>query len=102
MTPTITVLLIITFLLSTVGLLLLIWSIANNLLRYGQKAVRTLLSPGAKGIGIDPGEATEQQKQDLSDDQYRARYHAHQASRLATLIWESSSVFCLMLGSAYG
>src|SRR5690554_7442076 len=102
MTPTIAVLLIITFLLSTVGLLLLIWSIANNQFSHGQKSARTIFSPGEEGIGEDPAEAPQRQKQELSDAEYRARYDADQSSRLATLSWLSSSVFWLLLGSAYG
>lgn len=48
MTPTIAILLIITFVLSTVGLLLLIWSIANNQFSHGQSAARTIFSQGKK------------------------------------------------------
>ena len=54
MTPTIAILLIITFVLSTVGLLLLIWSIANNQFSHGQSAARTIFSPGEEGHSEDP------------------------------------------------
>ncbi|MGO1749292.1 MAG: cbb3-type cytochrome c oxidase subunit I, partial [Marinobacter sp.] len=105
MTPTIAILLIITFVLSTVGLLLLIWSIANNQFSHGQAAARTIFSPGEEGHSEDPaladkpaftGDTTAQASA------IKARWTADQSSRTAVLTWLSSAVFWLLLGSFFG
>ncbi|MCL1478591.1 cbb3-type cytochrome c oxidase subunit I [Marinobacter sp. M3C] len=105
MTPTIAILLIITFVLSTVGLLLLIWSIANNQFSHGQEAARSIFSPGEEGHSEDParpadplftGENTAQAAA------IKARWIADQSSRTAVLTWLSSSIFWLVLGSFFG
>jgi len=105
MTPTIAILLIITFVLSTVGLLLLIWSIANNQFSHGQEAARSIFAPGEEGHSEDParpaapsfsGENTAQAAA------IEARWIADQSSRTAVLTWLSSSIFWLLLGSFFG
>ncbi|WP_417501817.1 cbb3-type cytochrome c oxidase subunit I [Marinobacter sp.] len=105
MTPTIAILLIITFVLSTVGLLLLIWSIANNQFSHGQAAARTIFSPGEEGHSEDPARpADEPFTGDTSEqaEAIEARWTADQSSRTAVLTWLSSSVFWLLLGSFFG
>ena len=105
MTPTIAILLIITFVLSTVGLLLLIWSIATNQFSHGKEAARTIFSPGEEGHSEDPALSTNKtftgdtaaQNADIE-----ARWLADHSSRTAALAWISASVFWLLVGSAYG
>jgi cytochrome c oxidase cbb3-type subunit 1 len=105
MTPTIAILLIITFLLSTVGLLLLIWSIANNQFGHGREAARTIFSPGEEGHSEDPALAAEPAFTGDNTEQavaIKARWTADQSSRTAVLAWLSSAVFWLVLGSFFG
>lgn len=105
MTPTIAILLIITFVLSTVGLLLLIWSIANNQFSHGQAAARTIFSPGEEGHSEDPARAADEPFTGDTSEQtaaIEARWTADQSSRTAVLTWLSSSVFWLLLGSFFG
>ena len=105
MTPTIAMLLIITFLLSTVGLLLLIWSIANNQFSHGQAAARTIFSPGEEGHSEDPALADKPAFVGDNTEQaiaIKARWTADQSSRTAVLAWLSSAVFWLVLGSFFG
>ncbi|WP_144778624.1 cbb3-type cytochrome c oxidase subunit I [Marinobacter maritimus] len=105
MTPTIAVLLIITFVLSTVGLLLLIWSIANNQFSHGQAAARTIFSPGEEGHSEDPARPSDLPFTGDNSEQaaaIEARWAADQSSRTAILTWLSSSVFWLLLGSFFG
>jgi len=105
MTPTIAILLIITFLLSTVGLLVLIWSITNNQFSQSQEAARTIFSPGEEGHSEDP--ALESNKPFLGNTEIQAaaildRWKSDQSSRTAVLSWLSSAVFWLVVGSFYG
>src|SRR5699024_6322037 len=96
MTPTIAILLIITFVLSTVGLLLLIWSIANNQFSHGQAAARTIFTPGEEGHSEDPARPDDQPFTGDNQEQaaaIKARWTADQSSRAAVLTWISSSVF---------
>src|SRR5690554_698803 len=105
MTPTIAILLIITFVLSTVGLLLLIWSIANNQFSHGQAAARTIFSPGEEGHSEDPARPADEPFTGNTSEQaeaIEARWTADQSSRTAVLTWLSSSVFWLLLGSFFG
>ncbi|WP_144821169.1 cbb3-type cytochrome c oxidase subunit I [Marinobacter piscensis] len=105
MTPTIAILLIITFVLSTVGLLLLIWSIANNQFSHGQAAARTIFTPGEEGHSEDPARPDDQTFTGDNHEQaaaIKARWTADQSSRAAVLTWISSSVFWLLLGSLFG
>ncbi|MDS1308696.1 cbb3-type cytochrome c oxidase subunit I [Marinobacter xiaoshiensis] len=105
MTPTIAILLIITFVLSTVGLLLLIWSIANNQFSHGQAAARTIFSPGEEGHSEDPARPSDPTFTGNTSEQaaaIEARWTADQSSRTAVLTWLSSSVFWLLLGSFFG
>ena len=105
MTPTIAVLLIITFLLSTMGLLLLIWSIATNQFSQSQAAARTIFTPGEEGHREDPalegvapflGENKEQH------EAVTARWIADHSSKTAVLAWLTSAVIWLLIGSVYG
>lgn len=105
MTPTIAILLIITFLLSTVGLLLLIWSIANNQFSQSQSAARTIFSPGEEGHSEDPALESQEPflgRTEKQTEAIRARWVADQSSRTSVLTWLSSAVFWLVLGSVYG
>ena len=105
MTPTIAILLIITFVLSTVGLLLLIWSIANNQFSHGQEAARSIFSPGEEGHSEDPARPADPSFTGENTAQaaaIRARWTADQSSRTAVLTWLSSSIFWLVLGSFFG
>ncbi|WP_254774205.1 hypothetical protein [Marinobacter sp. AC-23] len=101
MTPTIAILLIITFVLSTVGLLLLIWSIANNQFSHGQEAARTIFSPGEEGHSEDPAQAAEPDTM-AQASAIKARWTADHSSRTAVLCWLSSAIFWLVLGSFFG
>ena len=105
MTPTIAILLIITFVLSTVGLLLLIWSIANNQFSHGQEAARSIFSPGEEGHSEDPARPADPSFTGENTAQaaaIKARWTADQSSRTAVLTWLSSSIFWLVLGSFFG
>src|SRR5690554_2232248 len=105
MTPTIAILLIITFVLSTVGLLLLIWSIANNQFSQSQSAARTIFSPGEEGHSEDPALESQEPflgRTEKQTEAIRARWVADQSSRTSVLTWLSSAVFWLVLGSVYG
>jgi cytochrome c oxidase cbb3-type subunit 1 len=102
MTPTIAILLIVTFLLSTVGLLLLIWSIANNQFSHGQEAARTIFSSGEEGIGEDPAEKSTEALVNTPDPELLARHQADLSSRKASLSWITSAVFWIIVGSFYG
>ncbi|MGO2132888.1 MAG: cbb3-type cytochrome oxidase assembly protein CcoS [Halomonas sp.] len=105
MTPTIAILLIITFVVSTVGLLLLIWSIANNQFSDSKQAARTIFYAGEEGHGEDPalgGDSARIDSGTTNIEAIKARSSADQSSRNATLTWLSSAVFWLLLGSLYG
>ena len=105
MTPTIAILLIITFVLSTVGLLLLIWSIANNQFSHGQEAARSIFSPGEEGHSEDPARPADPSftgDNTVQAAAIKARWTADQSSRTAVLTWLSSSIFWLVLGSLFG
>lgn len=105
MTPTIAILLIITFVLSTVGLLLLIWSIANNQFSHGQEAARSIFSPGEEGHSEDPARSADPSFTGENTAQaaaIKARWTADQSSRTAVLTWLTSSIFWLVLGSFFG
>lgn len=105
MTPTIAILLIITFVVSTVGLLLLIWSIANNQFSGGDKSSRTIFYPGEEGHGEDPARGGEKARIDSGTgdmEAIQARWNADHSSRDAVLTWLSSAVFWLIVGSLYG
>ena len=105
MTPTIAILLIITFVLSTVGLLLLIWSIANNQFSHSQEAARSIFSPGEEGHSEDPARPADPSFTGENTAQaaaIKARWTADQSSRTAVLTWLSSSIFWLVLGSFFG
>ncbi|WP_280546921.1 cbb3-type cytochrome c oxidase subunit I [Halomonas sp. 11-S5] len=104
MTPTIAILLIITFVVSAVGLLLLIWSIATNQFSHGRIAARTIFFEGEEGHGEDPASATKPDQADdsINEDEPQTRGIADQSSRQAALAWLSSAVFWLLVGSAYG
>lgn len=102
MTPTIAVLLIVTFLVSVVGLLALIWSIATNQFGHGKEAAKTIFPPGEEGHGEDPA-------RDISDtldgnlppnsEAINARQRADFSSRGPVLAWLCSAVFWLVVGS---
>jgi cytochrome c oxidase cbb3-type subunit 1 len=102
MTPTIAILLIITFLLSTVGLLLLIWSIANNQFSHGKEAARTIFTTGEEGIGEDPAEKSTAELTKSPNKELLARHQADQSSRKAALAWIGSSIVWIVIGSFYG
>lgn len=105
MTPTIALLLIITFLLSTVGLLLLIWSIATNQFSQSQEAARTIFSPGEEGHSEDPAlEGTPPYVVDkkIDEEAVNARWLADHSSKPAVLTWLTSAVIWLLIGSMYG
>ncbi|MBU3823945.1 MAG: cbb3-type cytochrome c oxidase subunit I [Candidatus Oceanisphaera merdipullorum] len=105
MTPTIAVLLIITFLLSTVGLLLLIWSIATNQFSQSQAAARTIFSPGEEGHSEDPALKSAQPFLGDNKEQHEAviaRSIADHSSKTAVLTWITSAIIWLLIGSVYG
>ncbi|MGO1616820.1 MAG: cbb3-type cytochrome c oxidase subunit I [Oceanisphaera sp.] len=105
MTPTIALLLIITFLLSTVGLLLLIWSIATNQFSQSQAAARTIFSPGEEGHSEDPaleGAPPYVVDKKIDDEAVNARWLADHSSKPAVLTWLTSAVIWLLIGSMYG
>ncbi|WP_017429435.1 cbb3-type cytochrome c oxidase subunit I [Vreelandella jeotgali] len=105
MTPTIAILLIVTFLVSVVGLLALIWSIATNQFGHGKQAAETIFPPGEVGHGEDPA-------RDIADtldgnlppdsEAVKARQRADFSSRGPVMAWLCSAVFWLVLGSFYG
>lgn len=105
MTPTIAMLLIITFLVSTVGLLLLMWSISTNQFSQSQEAAKTIFSPGEEGHSEDP--ASESTPEFLGENKQEheaitTRWVADLSSKPAVLAWLCSAVFWLLLGSIYG
>ncbi|MDT0500096.1 MULTISPECIES: cbb3-type cytochrome c oxidase subunit I [unclassified Halomonas] len=104
MTPTIAILLIITFVVSAVGLLLLIWSIATNQFSHGRLAARTIFLEGEEGYSEDPARAVTPETTDdnVSADELRARGEADLSSRRATMAWLGSAVLWLLVGSGYG
>lgn len=104
MTPTIAILLIITFLLSTVGLIILIWSITTNQFNQSKTAARTIFSPDEEGHGEDPAldldesfSGTEKQAATVL-----SRWTLDQSAKTAALTWLSSAVFWLLVGTFYG
>ncbi|ART79399.1 cbb3-type cytochrome c oxidase subunit I [Oceanisphaera avium] len=105
MTPTIALLLIITFLLSTVGLLLLIWSIATNQFSQSQAAARTIFTPGEEGHIEDPAReevSSFQGENKVQHEAVTARWIADHSSKSAVLTWLSSAIVWLLIGSMYG
>lgn len=110
MTPTIAILLIITFLVTTLGLLLLIWSIAAGQFRQGAQAARTIFARGEVGIAEDPahgrGVPGTSSVVDVSpgvdEAEIEARRLADLSSRIPVLALLTSAMFWLLFGSLYG
>lgn len=106
MTPTIALLLALTFVVSIVGLLALIWSIATEQFSQGQAAARTIFAPGEVGQPEDPARGPDEPafhpRGDADADAVAARRRADQSSRMPVLTLLGSAVVWLVVGSVYG
>lgn len=105
-------LLAMTFLISTGGLFLLIWAVANDQFAMGQRAARTIFARGEVGRVEEPAvtsgqrEAMQRERgareEAPSAEQLEMRRLADQSSRVPVLAWIGSSVLWLLLGSLFG
>jgi cytochrome c oxidase cbb3-type subunit 1 len=114
MTLAVAFLLAMTFLISVGGLALLIWALANDQFGMGQNAAETIFAAGEIGRIEDPaspsGALAAMQRErgaepsHASDDEEElaARALSDQSSRVPVLLWLSSSIVWLLLGSVFG
>ncbi|HEX7046783.1 MAG TPA: cbb3-type cytochrome c oxidase subunit I [Gammaproteobacteria bacterium] len=104
MTPTITFLLILTFIVSVGGLLVLVWSIATDQFRHGKRAARTIFAPGEVGQEEDPAheDSPVEATGAPAEAEFEARRIADTSSRTPVLAWLASAVAWLAIGSIYG
>ncbi len=112
MSMTIAFLLAMTFLISVGGLGLLIWALANDQFGMGQKSAETIFAPGEVGEIEDPAtpEAARQAMQRAREkghhtevsEELEERLVADASSRTPVVMWLSSSMVWLLLGSVFG
>ncbi|PWG60944.1 cbb3-type cytochrome c oxidase subunit I [Spiribacter halobius] len=106
MTPTIALLLVLTFIVSIIGLLALVWSIATDQFGQGQSAARTIFAPGEIGRPEDPARGPDEPAFRPRDDEeveaVAERRRADQSARVPVLTLLGSAVAWLVVGSAYG
>ncbi len=112
MSMTIAFLLAMTFLISVGGLGLLIWALANDQFGMGQKSAETIFAPGEVGEIEDPAtpEAARQAMQQARDmghhteasEELEERLLADASSRTPVVMWLTSSMVWLLLGSVFG
>lgn len=112
MTVNIAFLLAMTLLISIGGLFVLVWALANDQFSVGKQAARTIFAKGEMGRVEDPAtpEAGRQAMQATSSwdhsevdaDELYEREFLDRSSRAPTLLWISSSVVWLVLGSVFG
>ena len=101
-----------TLLISVGGLALLVWALANDQFGLGQKAAETIFAPGEIGKIEDPAvpDAIQRQMQKESDaghvtpdsEELFDRLVADTSSRVPVMVWLTSSIIWLLLGSVFG
>lgn len=112
MTVSIAFLLAMTFIISVGGLALLVWALANDQFGMGRRAAETIFADGEIGRVEDPATPTQDQAA-----MQRARSPGHEvpaspemierdavdrSSRAPVIVWLSSSMIWLLLGSVFG
>lgn len=104
MTPTIAFLLAFSFAISVVGLLFLIWSIATDQFRHGRAAARTIFEPGEVGAAEEPLDDRNPIESTNAEQEaaFEARRRADRSSRTPVLVFLTSAVIWLGIGSIYG
>ncbi len=112
MTISVAFMLAMTFLISVGGLALLIWALANDQFGMGQDAAETIFAEGEVGHVEDPAtpvaaRAEMQKERDSGhhhdqDEELQTRAAADVSSRAPVLVWLTSSVVWLLLGSVFG
>lgn len=106
MTPTIAILLALTFVVSVLGLLALVWSIAANQFSHGQSGASTIFAAGEVGSPEDPAAGKDSlpagEVDQAAEDEARLRRDADRSSRTPVVTLLGSAVFWLVLGSLYG
>ncbi|HLQ84540.1 MAG TPA: cbb3-type cytochrome c oxidase subunit I [Salinisphaeraceae bacterium] len=112
MTVNIAFLLAMTLLISIGGLFVLVWALANDQFSVGKQAARTIFAKGELGHVED--QATPQadreamqvsshhQLEEADAEELYEREFLDRSSRAPTLLWLSSSVVWLVLGSVFG
>lgn len=105
-------LLAMTFLISVGGLGLLVWALANDQFGVGQQAAETIFAPGEIGAVEDPATpAAEREKMQQAQgahahpgdsEELVERTVADQSSGRPVMVWLSSSMIWLLLGSVFG
>jgi cytochrome c oxidase cbb3-type subunit 1 len=112
MNTSIAFLLAMTLLISVGGLALLVWALANDQFGLGQKAAETIFAPGEVGKIEDPAssDAVQRQMQQERDagnvtpesEELFDRLVADTSSRVPVIVWLTSSIVWLLLGSVFG
>lgn len=112
MNTAIAFLLAMTLLISVGGLALLVWALANDQFGLGQKAAETIFAPGEIGKIEDPAapDAIQRRMQKESDaghvtpdsQELFDRLVADTSSRVPVMVWLTSSIVWLLLGSVFG
>src|SRR5699024_9162145 len=112
MSVNIAFLLAMTLLISIGGLFVLVWALANDQFSVGKQAARTIFAKGELGHVEDPATpradrqamqaASDTQLEEADADELYEREFLDRSSRAPTLLWLSSSVVWLVLGSVFG
>lgn len=104
MTPTIATLLIMTFLISVLGLLFLVWSIATNQFSNSKQAAKVIFTPNEEGHIDDPASPAPDFQAETEEDKkaLEVRCEADNSSKVASLTWISSAFVWLLIGSTFG
>jgi cytochrome c oxidase cbb3-type subunit I len=105
-------LLAMTLLISVGGLALLVWALANDQFGLGQEAADTIFAPGEVGKIEDPASSdaiqrsmqNERQAGHVTPDseELLERLVADRSSRIPVLVWLTSSIVWLLVGSLFG
>jgi len=114
MTPTIAFLLSLTFLISTGGLFLLVWSLTNDQWASSESASKSIFADGEVGTVEDPA-ATSKDHQALQyqrslhteqgvidETEIVERFSLDQSSRQPVILWLTSSIVWLLIASLFG
>lgn len=101
-----------TLLISVGGLALLVWALANDQFGLGQEAADTIFAPGEVGKIEDPASSdaiqrsmqNERQAGHVTPDseELLERLVADRSSRIPVLVWLTSSIVWLLVGSLFG
>src|SRR5690625_4177853 len=105
MTPTIAFLLMLSFVISVVGLLALVWSIAANQFGDSHRAARTIFASGEEGRPDEPTappDLAQEASAGADAAELRARQAADVSARLPVLAFLGSAIVWLVVGSLFG